>query len=153
MELEGGGRKLAAIITKGGRRRRRRIEASSIAYMSSTRERKKKHAQNKASSNHTQDLNHQQEEAESSSSFPDDLPTVRVETLDKGFRVNVFSEKNCPAMLVSVLEAFEQLGLDVLDARASCEDTFQFEAVSEEKEIDAQTVKQTVLQAINSAMD
>lgn len=53
---------------------------------------------------------------------------VRVETLENGFLVNVFSEKNSPAMLVSVLEAFEQLGLDVLDARVSCEDTFQLEA-------------------------
>jgi hypothetical protein len=32
-------------------------------------------------------------------------------------------------MLVKILEAFEDLGLDVLDARVSCEDTFQLEAV------------------------
>ncbi|XP_054781820.1 uncharacterized protein LOC129289010 [Prosopis cineraria] len=119
--------------------------------MSSTRERKKKHGQNKAS-NH-----HQDQEAESSTSFHHDLPTVRVETLEKGFMVNVFSEKNCPGMLVSVLEAFELLGLDVLDARVSCEDTFQLEALGgsqgEEKGIDAQAVKQTVLQAINNVMD
>ncbi|KAK4253384.1 hypothetical protein QN277_010702 [Acacia crassicarpa] len=120
---------------------------------SSTRDqRKKKHSQKKSSSNHQQD-----DEAESSTSFHDDSPSVSVETLEKGFQVNVFSEKNCPAMLVSVLQAFEQLGLDVLDARVSCEDTFQLEALggsqSEEKEIDAQTVKQTVLQAINNVMD
>ena len=55
-----------------------------------------------------------------------------METLERGFLINVFSEKNCPGMLVSILEAFEELGLDVLDARVSCEDTFQLEAVGGE---------------------
>jgi len=44
----------------------------------------------------------------------------------------VFSERNCPGMLVAILDAFEELGLDVLDARVSCEDTFQLEAVGGE---------------------
>jgi len=35
-------------------------------------------------------------------------------------------------MLVAILDAFEELGLDVLDARVSCEDTFQLEAVGGE---------------------
>ena len=35
-------------------------------------------------------------------------------------------------MLVSILEAFEELGLNVLDARASCTDTFRLEAVGGE---------------------
>lgn len=52
-----------------------------------------------------------------------------MEALERGFLIHVFSEKNCPGMLVSVLEAFEQLGLDVLDARVSCEDSFQLEAL------------------------
>ncbi|GMN40509.1 hypothetical protein TIFTF001_009739 [Ficus carica] len=75
---------------------------------------------------------------------------VTVETQQKGFLVNVFSDKNCPGLLVSILEAFENLGLDVLDARASCTDNFQLEAIGEENEnsIDAQVVKQAVLQAI-----
>lgn len=38
-------------------------------------------------------------------------------------------EKNKPGMLVSILEAFEDLGLDVLDARVSCEDNFHLEAM------------------------
>ena len=54
---------------------------------------------------------------------------VTVQTLEKGFLINVFSEKNCPGLLVSILEAFDELGLDVLDARASCEDNFQLEAI------------------------
>ncbi|KAF3447992.1 hypothetical protein FNV43_RR08700 [Rhamnella rubrinervis] len=78
---------------------------------------------------------------------------VTVKTLEKGFLINVFSDTNCPGLLVSILEAFEELGLDVLDARVSCSDTFQLEAVGGENQghadsIDAQVVKQAVLQAI-----
>lgn len=58
---------------------------------------------------------------------------MNVETLEKGFLINVLSEKNCPGLLVSVLEAFEELGLEVLDARVSCSDNFRLEAVSEVK--------------------
>ena len=55
-----------------------------------------------------------------------------MKTLEKGFLINVFSDTNCPGLLVSILEAFEELGLDVLDARVSCSDTFQLEAVGGE---------------------
>ncbi|CDP06407.1 unnamed protein product [Coffea canephora] len=89
-----------------------------------------------------------------SSGDPNALPAVTVETLEKGFQINVFSEKNCPGLLVSILEAFEELGLEVLDAKVSCSDNFRLEAVSEnegqEDNIDAQVVKQAVLQAIRN---
>lgn len=80
---------------------------------------------------------------------------VTVETLEKGFLINVLSENNCPGLLVSILEAFEELGLDVLDARVSCSDSFQLEAVGGENQgqadsIDAHVVKQTVLRAIQN---
>uniref|UniRef100_A0A5B7BZA0 Plant bHLH transcription factor ACT-like domain-containing protein n=1 Tax=Davidia involucrata TaxID=16924 RepID=A0A5B7BZA0_DAVIN len=80
---------------------------------------------------------------------------VTVETLEKGFLINVFSEKNCPGLLVSILESFEELGLDVLDARVSCADSFRLEAVGGENQgqvdsMDAQAVKQAVLQAIRN---
>ncbi|XP_011019034.1 PREDICTED: transcription factor SCREAM2-like isoform X3 [Populus euphratica] len=77
---------------------------------------------------------------------------VTVETLEKGFLINVFSGKNCPGLLVSILEAFEELGLDVLDARVSCEDNFQLEAIGGDQNQghDAQVVKQAVLQAIHN---
>ncbi|KAH7553935.1 hypothetical protein JRO89_XS12G0081100 [Xanthoceras sorbifolium] len=82
---------------------------------------------------------------------------VTVETLEKGFLINVYSEKNCSGLLVSILEAFEELGLDVLDARVSCSDNFQLEAIGGENiegqvegNIDAQMVKQSILQAINN---
>ncbi|XP_075510298.1 transcription factor bHLH93-like isoform X1 [Primulina tabacum] len=83
------------------------------------------------------------------------LPSVKVETLEKGFRIKVFSEKTCPGLLVAVLEAFEELGLEVLDATVSCAHNFSLEAISEgegqfDDNIDAQVVKQAVLQAIRS---
>ncbi|XP_029123965.1 transcription factor bHLH61 [Elaeis guineensis] len=84
------------------------------------------------------------------------LPVVTVETLKKGFLINVFSEKRCPGLLVSILEAFEELGLDVMEARASCTDMFRLEAVGGEnqiKSLDAQVVKQAVLQAIKSCSE
>ncbi|KAH6769339.1 transcription factor SCREAM-like protein [Perilla frutescens var. frutescens] len=88
----------------------------------------------------------------------DSLPAqVKVETLEKGFLINVLSEKNCPGLLVSILEAFEEIGLEVLDARVSCSDNFRLEAVSENEgqsdSIDAQVIKQAVLQAIRSWSD
>ncbi|KAL5740260.1 hypothetical protein ACOSP7_029133 [Xanthoceras sorbifolium] len=91
------------------------------------------------------------------SSVQNPLPMVTVETLEKGFLINVYSEKNCSGLLVSILEAFEELGLDVLDARVSCSDNFQLEAIGGENiegqvegNIDAQMVKQSILQAINN---
>ncbi|KAI5670410.1 hypothetical protein M9H77_10774 [Catharanthus roseus] len=80
---------------------------------------------------------------------------VSVETLEKGFLVNVYSGKSCPGLLVSVLEAFEDLGLNVLEARVSCADCFHFEAVGGENEedeegISAQEVKQAILDAIEN---
>ncbi|XP_021761044.1 transcription factor bHLH61-like [Chenopodium quinoa] len=87
----------------------------------------------------------------SSSTSP--CPKVSVRTLEKGFLVNVFSERSCPGLLVSILEAFEELGLEVLDAKASCTDRFELEAVGEENgvdSLDAQVVRQAVLQAIRN---
>ncbi|RZR75150.1 hypothetical protein BHM03_00050613 [Ensete ventricosum] len=86
---------------------------------------------------------------------------VTVETLEKGFLINVFSDKNCPGLLVSVLQAFQELGLDVLDATISSADSFRLEAIGGEafirlcffwqpqnESVDAQMVRQVVVQAI-----
>ncbi|RLN17211.1 uncharacterized protein C2845_PM02G26780 [Panicum miliaceum] len=86
-------------------------------------------------------------------------PTVTVETLvggHGGFLINVFSDKSCPGLLVSVLEAFDELGLSVLQATASCADSFRLEAVGGEKvaeNVDEHVVKQAVLQAIRSCSE
>ncbi|XP_057971094.1 uncharacterized protein LOC131159895 isoform X2 [Malania oleifera] len=87
------------------------------------------------------------------SSGQNPLPQVTVETVEQGFLINVFSEKNSPGLLVSILEAFEELGLDVVDARVSCTESFHLEAVGGENQghadcMDAQVVKQAVLHAI-----
>lgn len=57
---------------------------------------------------------------------------VNVETLEKGFEISVYSGKNCRGLLVFILEAFEELGLNVLEARVSCKDSFRLQAVGEE---------------------
>ncbi|KAI8019530.1 hypothetical protein LOK49_LG04G00739 [Camellia lanceoleosa] len=68
-----------------------------------------------------------------SSNGQNSLPMqVTVETLEKGFLINVFSEKKCPGLLVTILKAFEELGLDVLDANVSCSENFRLEAVGGE---------------------
>lgn len=74
----------------------------------------------------------QETETSQSSTEQSPLPMVTVKTLEKGFLINVFSEKNCPGLLESILQAFEELGLDVLDARISCSDTFHLEAIGGE---------------------
>ncbi|ESQ52754.1 hypothetical protein EUTSA_v10017347mg [Eutrema salsugineum] len=97
--------------------------------------------------------------AEQSSSEPTDpttvtTPMVTVETLEKGFMINVYAGKNQPGMLVSVLEAFEDIGLNVLEARVSCTDSFSLHAMGVENEdgesMDAEAVKQAVTDAIRS---
>lgn len=54
---------------------------------------------------------------------------MTVETLQRGFLINVSSVKSYPGLLVSILEAFDQLGLGVVQARAACTDTFHLEVV------------------------
>ncbi|RLM87444.1 uncharacterized protein C2845_PM04G33330 [Panicum miliaceum] len=82
--------------------------------------------------------------------------TVTVETLGHGFVVSVFSDKSCPGLLVSILEAFDELGLSVLEATASCADTFRLEAVGGENQVenvDEHVVKQAVLRAVRNCSE
>ncbi|OAY78995.1 uncharacterized protein LOC109723745 [Ananas comosus] len=84
------------------------------------------------------------------------LPMVTVESLERGFLINVFSGKSFPGLLVAILEAFEELGLNVMEARASCADTFRLEAVGGENQVEgvnAHVVKQAVLQAIRKCSE
>ncbi|XP_062190131.1 transcription factor SCREAM2-like [Phragmites australis] len=96
----------------------------------------------------------QQDAPKQQNSFPTD---VTVETLGHGgFLVNVFSDKSCPGLLVSVLEAFDELGLNVLEATASCADTFRLEAAGGENQagnVDEHVVKQAVLQAVRNSSE
>lgn len=92
--------------------------------------------------------------AQDSRSKQSSYPTVTVETLGHGsFLVNVFSDKSCPGLLVSILEAFDDLGLGVLEATAACADTFRLEAIGGEnlaENVDEHVVKQAVLRAISA---
>lgn len=54
---------------------------------------------------------------------------LRVEAEEKGFLIKVLGEGCCPGLLVFILEAFEELGIDVLQARVSCSYCFHLEAL------------------------
>ncbi|XP_010534640.1 PREDICTED: uncharacterized protein LOC104810137 isoform X2 [Tarenaya hassleriana] len=126
------------------------------------------HAENETStivdaSKYIQELKHKVENInediimaeQSSSEQTGPFPMVAVETLEKGFFINVFSGKNQQGLLVSVLEAFEDLGLNVLEARVSCTDTFSLQAIGEENDdqdhMDAEGVKRVVTAAIKNS--
>ncbi|KAL5580578.1 hypothetical protein UlMin_013020 [Ulmus minor] len=67
-------------------------------------------------------------EQPSTTSFP--IPVeVKVETQESGFHIKVITEETCRGLLVFILEAFEELGLDVLQARVSCSHNFHLEAL------------------------
>jgi hypothetical protein len=75
-----------------------------------------------------------------------------------GFRINVSMERSRAGMLMSVLEAFEALGLDVLDADVSCADDtpFRLQATGGQGRttaVDERMVEQAVLQAITKCME
>ncbi|KAL1347084.1 hypothetical protein HN51_020602 [Arachis hypogaea] len=82
------------------------------------------------------------------------IPMMKVEAQEGGFMIKVVSERNCKGLLEFILEAFQDLGLDVLHARVSSVDTFSLETfgVKENNEdtryMDAQSVEQAVSQAI-----
>jgi hypothetical protein len=76
-----------------------------------------------------------------------------------GFRINVSMERSRPGMLMSVLEAFEALDLDVLYADVSCADDtpFRLQATGGQgtttTAVDEKMVEQAVLQAITKCME
>ncbi|KAG4989213.1 hypothetical protein AAZX31_11G187800 [Glycine max] len=87
----------------------------------------------------------------------DPMPKLEVETQEEAFVIKVLSESSCQGLLVFILEAFEEMGLDVLQARVSCADSFSLEAIGNNKEnnedthtLDAQLVEQVVSQAIQN---
>ncbi|KAK8946963.1 hypothetical protein KSP39_PZI006714 [Platanthera zijinensis] len=84
-------------------------------------------------------------------------PMVTVETLEKkGFMINVYMEKSCSGLLVSILQVFEDLGLNVVEASASCAEAFRLEAFGTQEvmeTLDAGAVKQAVHRAIQSCTE
>ncbi|KAK3010462.1 hypothetical protein RJ639_011070 [Escallonia herrerae] len=78
------------------------------------------------------------------------IQEVKVEKLGKGFQVRVACKKG-QDLLVSILEAFEGMGLDVLHAKVSCNYFFGMVAIVEahqDQAIDVRDVTQAVVKAI-----
>ncbi|CAL0317759.1 unnamed protein product [Lupinus luteus] len=81
---------------------------------------------------------------------------LKVEEQEKGFMIEVLSQRSCEGLLVFILEAFEELGLEVVEARVSCVDNFCLEALGikennqDMSHMDAQVVEQVVSQAIQN---
>ncbi|KAK9150607.1 hypothetical protein Syun_008916 [Stephania yunnanensis] len=76
---------------------------------------------------------------------------VKVEKIENGFLVRVTSEKGRD-MLVSVLEVFEEMGLNVVQARVSCTHSFCMEAIIETDQVVTLEVRE-VTQAISKALE
>lgn len=76
---------------------------------------------------------------------------VEVEKIGKEFRVRLRCEKGGDR-LVSVLEAFDKMGLNVLEARVSCTDCFSMEAVAV-AEVEQSLDVRDIREAINVAID
>lgn len=55
---------------------------------------------------------------------------IRVEEQEDDFLIKVFTTRNCQGLLVFILEAFEELSLEVLQARVSTSDSFILEAIA-----------------------
>ncbi|XP_075500476.1 transcription factor bHLH61-like [Primulina tabacum] len=100
-------------------------------------------------------LNQDRATAQSSNTRINPWPQVTVEALEKGFLVNVHALKSCPGLLVYILETFEELGLTVVEARVSCADNFNLQAIGgeieeNEERINAQKVKRRISNAIKN---
>ncbi|XP_028804906.1 uncharacterized protein LOC114759827 [Neltuma alba] len=83
----------------------------------------------------------------------DPMPVLTVEEGERGFLIRVLSQRSCHGLLTFILEAFEELGLDILSARVNCVDGFCLEALGVQEDndyMDAQVVQQTLFQAIQN---
>ncbi|XP_057726925.1 uncharacterized protein LOC130942231 [Arachis stenosperma] len=88
------------------------------------------------------------------------MPMLKVEAQEEGFMIRVLSQRSCKGLLVFILEAFEELGLQVLQARVSCVDAFSLEAMGikehnegdddDDGHMDAQVVEQVMSKAIKN---
>ncbi|KAL6198281.1 hypothetical protein ACLB2K_028073 [Fragaria x ananassa] len=77
---------------------------------------------------------------------------VKVEKIEEGFRVRVTCEK-AEDTLVSILEAFDEMGLNILHAKVSCNSYFAMEAIAareaqnQEYKMDVTDVTQAIIKA------
>lgn len=77
------------------------------------------------------------------------LQQVKVQKIGDKFEVKVKCERREDG-LVSILEVLENMGLDVLQARVSCDHVFSMEAfvVAQDQALEATDVAQAILRAI-----
>lgn len=75
-----------------------------------------------------------------------------MEKIEEGFRVRVTCEK-AEDTLVSILEAFDEMGLNILHAKVSCNSYFAMEAIAaheaqnQEYKLDVTDVTQAIIKA------
>lgn len=87
---------------------------------------------------------------------PVPMPMLEVEQQEEGFMIKVLSQRSCQGLLTFILEAFQRLGLEVLQARASCVESFCLEAFGikenheDTSDVNAQVVEQVMSQAIQN---
>ncbi|XP_014489655.1 uncharacterized protein LOC106752483 [Vigna radiata var. radiata] len=107
-------------------------------------------------SNCIQSLKQKLQELKVATAHYDPMPKVEVEIQEEGFVIKVLSQRSCQGLLVFILEAFEELGLDVLQARVSCADSFSLEALGNKNNedtagaLDAKLVEEVVSKAIQN---
>ncbi|CAN8290861.1 unnamed protein product [Cochlearia groenlandica] len=78
---------------------------------------------------------------------------VKVENIGERYQVKIKSLKGDDNKLVNILEAFEEMGLSVAQARVSCQDTFAMEAIvvsqSKDKMWSVDYMTQTLVKALD----
>ncbi|KAG8385408.1 hypothetical protein BUALT_Bualt03G0039900 [Buddleja alternifolia] len=72
------------------------------------------------------------------------LKEVKIEKLGAGYLIVRVTCKKCEEMLVSILEAFEEMNVNVVQARVTCKHFFGMEAIVEDN-IDATILNEAIL--------
>ncbi|KAL3615141.1 hypothetical protein CASFOL_040802 [Castilleja foliolosa] len=75
----------------------------------------------------------------------DHIQDVKVEKLGTGYLAVTIRCKKGEEMMVSILEAFEKLDVNVVQAKVTCKDLFGMEAIVEANNIDATILSQAIL--------
>ncbi|PIN06683.1 hypothetical protein CDL12_20746 [Handroanthus impetiginosus] len=78
------------------------------------------------------------------------IQEVKVEKLGTGYLIVTVTCKKGEELLVSILEAFEKLNLNVVQTRVPCKHFFGMEAIVEANNIHEATLKEAILQVIQN---
>ncbi|GFP97436.1 hypothetical protein PHJA_001887700, partial [Phtheirospermum japonicum] len=80
----------------------------------------------------------------------DHIQEVKVEKLGAGYLAVMVTCKKGEEMMVSILEAFDKLNVNVVQAKATCKHFFGMEAIVEANDIDATILNQAILKVIQT---